>query len=50
MFLKVSKSKNKTYLKIVESYRDSEGKVRHRVIHNLGNIDYYLNDSVLKNS
>lgn len=48
MFLKVSKSKNKTYLKIVESYRDSEGKVRHRVIHNLGNIDYYLNDSVLK--
>ena len=38
MFLKLTKSKNFTYLQLVQSYRDN-GKVRHKVITNLGRLD-----------
>jgi len=38
MYLKLVKSKNYTYLKICESYRD-KGKVRQRVVANLGRLD-----------
>ena len=39
MFLKRTKSKNYEYAQITESYRDKEGKTRHKVIANLGRID-----------
>ena len=43
MFLKINKAKGKEYLKIVESYRDdTDGKIKHRVIYNLGNLDKLL--------
>ncbi len=38
MFVKLTKSKNFTYLQLVESYREN-GKVKHRVIANLGRLD-----------
>ena len=39
MFIKPTKSKNFTYAQLVESYRDEEGKNRHRVIFNLGRLE-----------
>ncbi len=43
MYLKINTSNGKKYLKIVESYRDkSDGKIKHRVIYNLGNLDKLL--------
>ncbi|PXF34841.1 hypothetical protein KU43_03665 [Mesotoga sp. SC_NapDC2] len=39
MFIKPTKSKNFTYAQLVESYRDEEGKNRHRVIFNLGRVE-----------
>ena len=39
MFVKPTKSKNFTYAQLVESYRDEEGKNRHRVIFNLGRVE-----------
>ncbi len=39
MYLKKIKSKNLTYLKIVSSYRE-EGKIKHKVIANLGRLDH----------
>jgi len=39
MFLKRTKSKSYEYAQITESYRDKEGKTRHKVIANLGRID-----------
>lgn len=35
-FLKIEKKSSGTYLRIVESYRDQEGKTRHRILHSLG--------------
>ena len=43
MFLKLTKSKNFTYLQLVQSYRDN-GKVRHKVISNLGRLDILENE------
>lgn len=47
MFLKTTKSKNYTYLQLVESYRDS-GKVKHRTIANLGRLDKLMEDRSLE--
>lgn len=48
MYLKVTKAKNKEYLKIVESYWDKKDKkVKHRVIANLGRADQFLGHSAL---
>lgn len=44
MHLKFTKSKNLTYLQIVESYRDENGVPRHRVLFNLGRLDVLKND------
>ncbi len=39
MFLKVSRVKGFEYLRIVRSYRDRLGNVRHKTIVNLGRAD-----------
>lgn len=47
MFIKTTKSKNYTYLQVVQSYR--EGKAtRHKVIANLGRLDLLFNAGSLK--
>lgn len=38
-YLRREKKKDKTYLSICENYRDSNGKVARRVLHNLGNME-----------
>jgi transposase len=48
MFLKKTKSKNHTYLQLVESYRDDSGNVRHRVVAKLGRLDILLQSSSLE--
>jgi hypothetical protein len=35
-FLKIERKSSGTYLRIAESYRDQEGKTRHRILHSLG--------------
>jgi len=48
MYLKSIKSKGYEYLKIVESYRDkSDGKIKHRVIINLGRVDQLIKHNSL---
>jgi len=47
MFLKITKSGKNRYLQIVKSYRD-KGKVKHKVIASLGNLELLLNDNVSK--
>lgn len=47
MFVKKTKSKNYTYLQLVESYRQ-EGQTRHKVIANLGRLDQLMADDTLK--
>ena len=47
MFIKTTKSKNYTYLQLVESYRE-DGRVRHKVIANLGRLDQLLEDDTLQ--
>lgn len=43
MFLKKTTYKNgKTFLSIVESYRDDDGKSKHRVIKKIGYLDDFL--------
>ena len=39
MYVRVSKSGNRSYLQIVEGYRDDAGRVKQRVIANLGRLD-----------
>ena len=39
MFARVIKSKGKEYLNIIDGYRDNNGKVKQRVIANLGRVD-----------
>lgn len=39
MYLRVSKSGNRSYLQIVEGYRDEAGRVKQKVIANLGRLD-----------
>ena len=40
-FLKVEQKISGTYLRIAESYRDAEGKSRHRIVHSLGKVQDY---------
>ena len=47
MFLKITKSGKNRYLQIVKSYR-GKGKVKHKVIASLGNLELLLNDNVSK--
>lgn len=47
MFVKTTKSKNYTYLQLVESYREG-GKTKHRVIAPLGRLDQLLESGSLK--
>lgn len=46
MFLKQTKSKNHTYLQLVESYREGK-KTKHKVVANLGRLDKLLADNSL---
>jgi hypothetical protein len=39
MYTKITKSGGRCYLQLVEGYRTEEGKVRHKVVANLGRID-----------
>ncbi|MBK1725446.1 IS1634 family transposase [Halorhodospira neutriphila] len=39
MFVRVTKSGPRRYLRLVEGYRDTEGKVKQRVVANLGRLD-----------
>lgn len=41
MFIRTSRSGGHTYLRLVESYRDADGKVRHRQIAQLGRADQF---------
>ena len=43
MFLKTAKVKGKEYIRIVKSYRDEEGKVKHKTIASLGSVDNLVN-------
>ncbi len=47
MFIKTTKSRNHTYLQIVESYR-MDGKVKHKVLLNLGRLDVLRQDRTLE--
>ena len=38
-YLRRENKKGNTYLSICENFRDENGKVARRVLHNLGNID-----------
>ena len=39
MFVRINKSGARRYLQVVESYRNEDGKPRHRVVANLGRVD-----------
>ena len=39
MFVRINKSGERRYLQVVESYRNEDGKPRHRVVANLGRVD-----------
>ena len=43
MFLKTAKVKGKEYIRIVKSYRNEEGKVKHKTIASLGSVDNLVN-------
>jgi hypothetical protein len=48
MFLKKTKSKNVTYLKIVESYWDKQQqKSKQKVVVNLGRLDFLLSNGLI---
>lgn len=40
-FLRVEKKSSGTYLRILESYRDGEGKSTHRILYSLGKVEDY---------
>jgi len=40
-FLRIEKKKSGTYLRILESYRNSDGKPTHRTLHTLGKVEDY---------
>lgn len=46
MFTRISRSGGREYLQLVESYRNEDGKPRHRVIANLGRIDHLQAESL----
>lgn len=39
MYTKITKSGGRSYLQLVEGFRNEEGKVRHRVVANLGRLE-----------
>lgn len=47
MFVKYTKSGNYTYVQLVQSYRDSRGKSRHKVIANLGRKDTLIDKGIV---
>lgn len=47
-FLRVEKKKSGTYLRILESYRDEQGKTKHRILHNLGKVEDYTPEQLQK--
>jgi transposase len=40
-FLRVEKKKSGTYIRILESYRNDDGKSTHRILHSLGKVEDY---------
>jgi len=40
-FLKIERKPSGTYLRIAESYRDEQGKTRHKLLHSLGRVEDY---------
>lgn len=47
MFIKLNKSKNRTYVQLVQSYREN-GKTKHEVLFNFGNLDELQQNPSLK--
>lgn len=47
-FLRQEKKDSGTYLRIVQSYRDEDGKTRHRTLYNLGKAEDYSADALKK--
>jgi len=47
-FLRHDEKKSGTYLRIIESYRDTEGKSRHRTLYNLGKAQDYSPSALKK--
>ena len=48
MFLKINKNKSGSYARIVESYRDKDGKPKHKTISNIGNIKNFGTDKIIE--
>jgi hypothetical protein len=48
MFARVITSRGKKYLNIINGYRDSDGKVKQKVIANLGKVDELNKTSIEK--
>jgi hypothetical protein len=46
MFIRSSRSQGRTYLRLVEGYRDAQGRTRHRQIAQLGRADQLTEDKV----
>ena len=46
MFLKLERKPKGTYMRLVESYRDKNGKPKHRTIQNIGRLDGYSQQSL----
>ncbi|MBU0487066.1 MAG: IS1634 family transposase [Bacteroidetes bacterium] len=47
-FLRKEKKNSVTYLRIVQSYRDEDGKARHRTLYNLGKAEDYTPEALKK--
>ena len=47
-FIRKETKKSVTYLRLVESYRDADGKSRHRTLYNLGKARDYSPESLKK--
>jgi transposase len=45
-FLKVECKSSGTYLRIIESYRDDQGRSRHRMVHSLGKVEDYTSEQL----
>ena len=47
-FLRAEKKKSGTYLRILESYRNSDGKSTHRIVYSLGKVEDYTPEQLQK--
>ncbi len=45
-FLRIEKKKSGTYLRILESYRNEQGKPTHRILHSLGKVEDYTSEQL----